>query len=43
VTQSYDGATRTVVLFGGLNAEDMPLNDTWTWNGSTWTQQTTAR
>jgi hypothetical protein len=40
---AYDAATRTVVLFGGLGAEDKPLNDTWTWDGSTWTEQAAVR
>jgi hypothetical protein len=40
---AYDGATRTMVLFGGRDAGPTLLNDTWTWNGSTWTQQSTAR
>jgi hypothetical protein len=39
---AYDAAAGTVVMFGGdgLNGA---LNDTWTWNGSDWTQQTPAR
>jgi len=38
---AYDAATRTVVLFGGFGGlgDRGPLNDTWTWNGTTWTQQ----
>jgi hypothetical protein len=39
---AYDGATRTMVLFGGRDA-GAPLNDTWTWNGSTWAHQSAAR
>jgi hypothetical protein len=42
----YDAAREEVVLFGGLDRdrkrEDDPFNprtDTWTWNGSTWTQR----
>jgi len=39
----YDTASRTVVLFGGLSTKCghacAHLNDTWTWNGSDWTQQ----
>jgi N-acetylneuraminic acid mutarotase len=41
---AYDAATGQVVLFGGFNwssSEDAPvaLNDTWVWNGSTWTEE----
>jgi hypothetical protein len=35
---AYDAATHTVVLFGGFNGGAL-LDDTWTWNGSDWTQQ----
>jgi hypothetical protein len=35
---AYDGATGTAVLFGG-DGMFGPLDDTWTWNGSDWTQQ----
>ena len=39
----YDAATKTVVLFGGTGWITSyligPLSDTWTWNGTTWTQQ----
>ena len=35
---AYDAATGTVVLFGG-NSRRRALADTWTWDGSTWTQQ----
>ena len=34
-----DAATGDVVLFGGSGSRHQLLNDTWTWNGSTWTQQ----
>ena len=34
---AYDPATTQVVLFGGNNGNY--LNDTWTWNGTTWAQQ----
>jgi hypothetical protein len=45
---AYDAATHTVVLFGGISQKctrrGCPvLDDTWTWNGSDWTQQTPAR
>jgi eukaryotic-like serine/threonine-protein kinase len=40
-SMAYDPATRELVLFGGFGADDNSnnLNDTWTWNGTTWTQQ----
>ena len=38
---AYDAATGTVVLFGGTNRHGL-LGDTWTWNGTTWTEQTPA-
>ena len=36
---AYDAATSQVVLFGGLNASFSEMGDTWTWNGTNWTQQ----
>jgi Flp pilus assembly pilin Flp len=33
---AYDAATKTDILFGGQNGTE--LGDTWSWNGSTWTQ-----
>jgi hypothetical protein len=40
---AYDALTKTVVLFGGSNGAGDCCNiyygDTWTWNGTTWTQQ----
>ncbi len=41
----YDSAHRQVVLFGGdigasiTNTANTPSNDTWTWDGSNWTQR----
>src|ERR1700761_9022281 len=35
---AYDGSTGNVVLFGGVTDGFLNLNDTWTWDGSTWTQ-----
>jgi len=35
---AYDAATNTVVLFGGTDASGNDLDDTWIWNGITWTQ-----
>jgi hypothetical protein len=40
-SMAYDGATGTVVLFGGAPS-GCCLGDTWTWNGTTWTKQTPA-
>jgi hypothetical protein len=39
---AYDAATGNMVLFGGLNSAGQVLAGTWTWNGSTWTEQATA-
>ncbi len=40
---AYDPATRQVVLFGGISTANTGgtaiSGDTWTWNGSDWTQQ----
>ena len=40
---AYDAAAGNVVLFGGLSSNgymcDNCLNDTWEWNGSTWTEE----
>ena len=36
---AYDPTTGTVVLFGGYNIDLTYLNDTWTWDGVTWTEQ----
>jgi hypothetical protein len=40
---AYDPATQRVVLFGGVNVGpggvQIPLADTWTWDGSDWSQQ----
>ncbi len=38
---AYDPATGNVVLFGG-NDDAARSSDTWTWNGTTWTQQSPA-
>jgi hypothetical protein len=35
---AFEASNRTVVLYGGLNANDQ-LSDTWVWNGKNWTQQ----
>jgi hypothetical protein len=42
---AYDAATGTAVLFGGFSPSvrcDGLLGDTWTWDGTTWTQQVPA-
>ena len=35
---AYDPATGDVVMFGGAGASDQVLDDTWLWNGSSWSQ-----
>ena len=37
-TLAYNPTTRTLVLFGGQSF-DRVFGDTWTWNGTTWTEQ----
>jgi hypothetical protein len=40
---AYDAATGTVVLFGGSDVNtNCMLSGTWTWDGTTWTQQAPA-
>jgi hypothetical protein len=37
---AYDAARQQVVLFAGLDSDQLVrLDDTWTWDGSTWTRQ----
>ena len=36
---AYDAATGTVVLFGGRASDGLVFNDTWVWDGATWTKQ----
>lgn len=36
---AYDESTHQVVLFGGIGQQGAALGDTWTWDGSTWTEQ----
>ena len=41
-SMAYDTATGDMVLFGGdevSDGSDTMLSDTWTWDGSTWTEQ----
>jgi len=40
---AYDAATSTLVLFGGSNSSGTDSNDTWTWNGTKWTQSAPAQ
>src|SRR2546428_839958 len=35
---TYDQGQRRIVLFGGEDAAGIFMNDTWTWDGTTWTQ-----
>ena len=35
---AYDPAHGTIVMFGGADAGGNPLDDTWLWDGSNWTQ-----
>ncbi|MHB8289618.1 MAG: Kelch repeat-containing protein [Acidimicrobiales bacterium] len=44
-SMAYDAATRQVVLFGGGTDASFlrNLNETWTWNGTTWTEQHPAQ
>lgn len=44
---AYDAATRQVVLFGGFTVDPTtgalsPTDETWVWNGTTWTKGTPA-
>jgi len=39
---TYDPATRQFVLFGGLDSQFNPTNDTWLWGGASWTAAKTA-
>ncbi|MGI8552554.1 MAG: Kelch repeat-containing protein [Dehalococcoidia bacterium] len=44
-SMAYDAATSTLVLFGGYvcnGATCAAVNDTWTWDGTNWTQQIPA-
>ena len=38
---AYDAANHTVVVFTNATAHSV-FGETWTWDGSTWTKQTTA-
>lgn len=41
-SMAYDAATKQVVLFGGLDSLESPLNETWLWNGADWSQRLPA-
>jgi hypothetical protein len=43
-TMAYDSTRHVTVLFGGWSTAtgSAPLNDTWEWNGTTWTQRATS-
>ncbi len=38
----YDSARGRVILFGGVDESGTTLDDTWAWDGSTWSELTTA-
>lgn len=35
---AYDVYNKRTILFGGINAGNIPCSDTWAWNGENWTQ-----
>jgi hypothetical protein len=39
---AYDSARQRVVLFGGTNAANQWLNDTWEWDGQSWSLRSSA-
>jgi hypothetical protein len=39
---AYDAAHARVVLYGGIDDNSMPLDDTWAWNGTQWMQLSTT-
>ena len=40
---AYDPGTGQLILFGGQSANGNALPDTWTWNGTTWSQKCPTR
>ena len=44
-SMAYDEATGSIVLFGGqlVGTAATPLTDTWTWDGTDWTQRNPAK
>ena len=45
-SMAYDSTRHETLLFGGVDASSSgvqtPLSDTWAWNGTSWTEKTTA-
>ncbi len=39
---AYDGDTSTVVVFGGVTAGGSLSNDTWVWDGQSWSEHTAS-
>ena len=39
---AYDSASTSVILFGGQDHTSATLDDTWSWNGTTWAQFTST-
>ena len=39
---SYDSGRGVTVLFGGRDDDGNRFNDTWEWNGASWTQRNPA-
>src|SRR5207245_6831744 len=37
---AYDPARHRLLLFGGVDNNASPLDDTWSWDGTNWTQET---
>jgi hypothetical protein len=40
---AFDPDTRQVVMFGGVGVSGAPLDDTWLWSGSSWSQASPAQ
>jgi hypothetical protein len=39
---AFDSTSGRTVMYGGISSTGTPLNDTWTWDGSSWSQLSTA-
>lgn len=35
---AYDPVSKTVLVFGGVTEDGVPVNDTWSWNGLEWNE-----